>query len=213
MVAYSLNELCAMLNVEQPKTRRITNVDPIKSEQARAKRKSMLEKRLQRWKQLAEMRGGYKVGTRSSALWVAAATLRQLRVDKPEALDALEELNQAWCDPPLKGHEVKAAYTGAKSARQVSDKTIGDRLKVSEQESRATGWPYLGFTPDPSLKGNSRARVENRRELLRMNVREAGGEVLTARDHADRLAKQGVIASPRTIQLDLKALGLEPPAQ
>jgi hypothetical protein len=132
-----------------------------------------------------------------------------MRVDESEALGILDRFNEALCDPPQPSKEVKRGYTGAKSARRIRNDTLGDLLEVTREEARATGLPYAGFVPDPSLKGNSRAVVKNRRELLERNVREAGGEVLTARQHQERLDKLGYTASLRVIQLDLKQLGLK----
>ncbi len=210
-IAYTLCEMSALLNVAPPtlKVNIKKAVDPVRSEQARAKRKIMLRKRMVTWQQLADIRGGYKVGHRSKALFVVAATMRQLGIDRNEIRSSLYELNSRYCDPPMKKGEVDDARTGARNTRAVTNRTIGDWLRVTKLEADLTGWPYYGCVPDQSLRGNSRAKVQNRRELLRRNIRVAGGEILSAGQHAERLEALGIFVGIRTIQSDLKSMRLE----
>jgi hypothetical protein len=91
----------------------------------------------------------------------------------------------------------------------LSDAKIADRLAVTPDEAKATGWPYAGHVADPSLKGNSRAVADNRRTLIVRLMREGGGELLAAEIVKSRLEAVGVFVSLRTVQLDMRRLGLE----
>lgn len=211
--AYTLREFAAFLNVQGPgqagRRKLVGDVDPERSAQGRAKRVAMLERRLSRWRRLAEIRGGYRPGCRSSALWVAGATLRMLRRSPDEIQEELDGLNAMHCNPPLSRAEVRAAAAGSRSVSQLTDAKIGDRLAVTADEAKATGWPHAGYVPDPSLKGNSRAVADNRRTLIVRLIRDAGGELLTAEAVKSRLEGVGVFVSRRTVQLDMRRLGLE----
>ena len=211
--SYTLSEFAAFLNVAPPaqsgRRKSPIDVDPKRSKEARGKRVTMLERRLSRWRRLAEIRGGYHEGCRSSALWIAGATLRMLRRTREEIVSELLTLNAQHCTPPLKSKEVEAAAAGSCRVSLLSDAKIADRLAVTPDEAKATGWPYAGHVADPSLKGNSRAVADNRRTLIVRLMREGGGELLAAEIVKSRLEAVGVFVSLRTVQLDMRRLGLE----
>ena len=208
---YTLDEMCAFLNVEPVvviKAKRL-EADPARSAISRKGRIAMLEGRMSKWVQLAELRGGYRPGSRNNALFIAAATLRMLRVSEEELRSRLEDLNLRYCSPPLNSSEVKHAVNGSALTRKLEDLTIGNRLGITPQESELVKWPYAGFMADPTIRGNRQAVKHNRRTLIQRFMYDRGGELLEASRVRELLEAQGIEASLRTVQLDLKELGLE----
>lgn len=211
ILSYTLDEMCALLNV-QPVMRREkksdTPVDPKRSEAGRKARKALHQGRIDRMRQLAAIRGGIREGCRSNALLIVAASLRGLGIHDAAALrEELASFNVSCMNPPLKHGDIQNAITGSKSMRKVRNSTIADWLSITPEEATATGWPYQGLIPDPTLKGNRAAVKQNRQTHIRMIIQKRGGELLPAADLVAALAKVGVDATTRTVQRDLKEMG------
>lgn len=208
---YTLEEMCARLNVEPPATRatrKVTPVDPKKSEAARRARIAMLTTRVSRLTNLAIHRGGIREGCRSNALLVLASTLRGLKLDGQDLRDALRTFSDKHMNPPLKRADIDNAMNGSKVTKKIRDEKIADWLSVTPEEAKLTGWPHRGFIRDPSLKGNSRAVKQNRHELIRSFVTKGGGELVSAAKVREHLESIGTYVQLRTVQQDLKQLGL-----
>lgn len=211
VLCYTLAEMCALLNV-QPVMRREKKsdkpVDPKKSEAGRKARKALHQGRIDRMRQLAAIRGGIREGCRSNALLIVAASMRGLGIHDAAALrEELATFNAACMNPPLKRGDIQNAIAGSVSMRKVRDTTIADRLSITPEEAAATGWPFQGHTPDPSLKGNRAAVKQNRQTHIRMIIQKRGGELIPAADLVAALAKVGMDATTRTVQRDLKEMG------
>ena len=211
VLCYTLAEMCAMLNV-QPIMRREKKadkpVDPKRSEAGRKNRKALQQGRIDRMRQLAAIRGGIRKGCRSYAMLIVAASMRGLGIHDAAALrEELARFNAACMNPPLKHGEIQDAITGSMSIRKLRDATIAEWLSITPEEATATGWPYEGYLPDPSLKGNRAAKKQNRQTHIRMIIRKHGGELLPAADLVAALAKVGMDATTRTVQRDLVEMG------
>ena len=211
VLCFTLAEMCALLNV-QPIMRRQkksdTPVDPKRSEAGRKARKALQQGRIDRMRQLATIRGGIGVGCRSYALLIVAASLRGLGIHDAATLRAeLESFNAACMNPPLKRGDIQNAIAGSVKTKKLKNTTIADWLSITPEEATATGWPYRGEVPDPTLKGNRAAVKQNRQTHIRMIIQKRGGELLPAVDLVAALAKVGMDATTRTVQRDLKEMG------
>ncbi len=226
-VTHTLAEMCAMLDVEPPRISTQVAIKPRKtpspeqSKAAKLKRLTMLRNRMSKLEQLAEIRGKYREGCRAYALLVFAITLRQMGVrDKAQLTVETGIWNRQYVFPPLTDKEVGYAVRSTMlrhpekghwmPRERVCNVTIADWLEITHDEARATGWPYAGFVPDPTLKGNRAAKRANRHTLIRQLIEAAGGELLTAAQIREQLEAQGVEITLRTIQLDLAEMQLAP---
>ena len=174
--------------------------------------------------QLRNMRGGWKVGVRSSAMHYVALTLRALKADSKQVQRVLAEHLTGMAQPAGDGFTMSDAmrvYRGMGRPRHggPNHQTIADALDVSPEEAAvlsadrkkpfpAASHHQLHHLPLPPPLPRAE-RTDKRRETVRRIV-----EVITAKgitplgtDVQAHLKAEGVEAALATVLADMRAIG------
>jgi hypothetical protein len=174
--------------------------------------------------QLRNMRGGWKVGTRSSALLYVSLSLRALNADTRQVQRVMAEHLEGMAQP----HGDKVTITDAMRAFRATKspkgggpnhQTIADALDVSPEESALLSanpkWPFpaasryqLVRLPAPQPLGRA-DRTSRRRDAVRriLDATTATGLVPTGVEVQAHLKAEGVEAALATVLADMQAVG------
>jgi len=189
---------------------------------------AMYQRRLQQLELLETRRGGFPEGCRWYALLILANTLGKLRVERDDMVRQVEAM-AGRCRPPIQRSEWLRLLRSWRNIHKLTNERIASWLDVTAEESAFLAamlagdtacqpWPHAvrfhpdGRMPKPEPDTTSRKAIaEKRREMIRVVIREHGGEIPKLETIAARLDDVGVHAVPATIARDLRAIGLGNP--
>ena len=174
--------------------------------------------------QLRDMRGGWKVGTRSAALFYVAMSLRALDADEREVrrvmAQHMENMEQPAGDR-LKPADARRIYTGMKKPRSggANHQTVADALDVSPDEAALLSADRRKLFPParrhrvlvlPATPTLARGEAQERRqEAVRGIVERLKGQGIepTGPDVQAHLLAEGFTAARATVLSDMQAVG------
>jgi len=192
---------------EKPKTAKHQRA--VKGWQARAKN------RLSNFAILRDLRGGFREPHRNRAARLYAGILWSAGYRTTALRDALEEFAQRHCKPPLYPGEVSGAVRGAgnRECWAIKTSTISEWLEITPDEAQVlSGWYAKGVQPPAPPPAPRKQEAARRRALEADLIRSYyGGRCPPLRALQAQLVERGVEAVLRTIQRDLKALGIGNP--
>jgi hypothetical protein len=174
--------------------------------------------------QLRNMRGGWKVGVRSSAMHYVALTLRALKADSKQVQRVLAEHLTGMAQPMgdrFSMADAMRVYRGMARPRHggPQHQTIADALDVSPEEAailsadRKKPFPassrhqLVVVPPAPALPRAE--RTDKRREAVRriVEVITAKGMIPLGTDVQAHLKAEGLEAALATVLADMRAIG------
>lgn len=223
-IAYTLDELSGALHVELknpvfPDASRRLRIVPDgrpaneasrSGKQLRASTgwRALNDRRLRDFETLVALRGGIREGMRAHGALIFATTLRGFPDYERER--RVREFGRMYCDPPLSDADIDFAIKSATRPRayRFRDRSIGERLAITDAENALLEGDYLGTAMPQST--TRRDRAKERRELISQICARAGS-VPALRTIKGRLAAAGLDASPETIRADLVAIGASNP--
>ena len=217
--SYRLDELAVKMGVRPTKyAPSIAQVfDPRRNERSKKGYKALHRQRLEKMLNLVSLRGKILEGCRNHAALLLASLLHRNGVNEAELIESLRQFGRYQCSPPMPEEEIDAAINKRKLYQQFGNHTIADWMKITPGESSIVGWPAEGTRPEESdteLR-TRRDRQTTRRELVRAfvtNPDRHGPTVPPIRHIVEYIeSTMGDAPSPRTIQNDLEALGIENP--
>jgi hypothetical protein len=220
---YRLDELAVRLGVRPtkytPELRQ--TLDPksgMYAERAKKGFAALHRGRLDKLTTLIALRGIISEGCRSHCAMLLASFMHGLKMDRDEIGQLLNKFGQYQCSPPMRQHEIDAAFKSANSQHwKFTDYTIADWLRITPEESELVGWPAAGTRPtseDTELRTSADRRTV-RREIIRQfieNPARVSREFPTVRQLQALIEREtGITVSTYTIKNDLASLGINNP--
>lgn len=223
---YTLPDMESLLLCHQPAlpqpVHRIASASVVDAETRKAKRRGWHG----RWQRVSEMlrclrdmRGGWKVGQRSSAIFYASIALKALHATpeaaKRELLQHLDAMEQPVGDTITIEKALQVwRKLGVQKNGGVSHQTIADALNVSPDEAallsvhRRMLFPFASRFGGalPPAKLSAAARSYHRRKAIK-GICETAGVPITGALVQQHLEAIGLGAAPATVLRDMKELG------
>ena len=205
---YSLPELAAEFGVQARKT----SLRPESNHRSRNERR--VQAGLQRWRvplrgfrDLWELRGVFRKGTRHSAVFYYAMLLRKVRTPEPQIVTECIDLG-ANCSPALERTEILRCVEASKAIRsRVSNATLARSLQISPSEmSILSNWFRSKPAHQTQAQRNAQvgARIAERRASL-AQILAPDGVGYSLRKLAGELQERySIKASYRTVLTDLR---------
>jgi len=223
--AYSLANLCKLLNVTPRKLSKYTRADcdPAKREKGLKGFRARATKNIRQFETLRAIRGGFRQGHRARAVWLWGSFLKQsghdmtldeIRVEMQSLAD--ECLDETGATPdPLPASEVRDQWRGIADVSNIRNQTIADRLEITPAESELLeSWPAatkFQTVKTPEIRASRAEKTELRREFIANHVKRNGNKLPTLDTMKKVLNANGMPASLRTISNDYDSLGLKNP--
>lgn len=161
------------------------------------------------FERLWRMQGGFRPGTRNSAVWCYAIILKQMRLSDDELLTAIRRLVRDFAQPTGEHRYTEAEMLATLKAAKpglIRNETMANMLDVTPDESAEIGWPPSQRFDIPSASINRRDIARRRRRLIRDNI-DLIGNVPTSAALAELVEQAGLPRpSRKTVCCDLKDL-------
>jgi hypothetical protein len=195
---YRLDDLGAMFGVAPHKTAVKPTKGPKRTEK-QAGGFARWARVLQGFRQLAALRGGFREGTRRSAVYLLAFLMRVNRHDHESIMRECLKLAAA-CNPPVAAEEVaKRVLAARKVTARLRHDTFIRMLAISPGEvAKLPVW----FKPH---RASVSKRIQNRRDALADAIQKAG-RVFSVRESILVLRAKGFHVSRGTVAVDLRNL-------
>ena len=163
-------------------------LDPVKGAKARWR------KEVERFRKLWNHRGVFKEGVRAAAVYLHLTFLRNHFVPNDELVSEMNKLFECLerADEAQTSTGKSRGYSRRQFERQLATKCeakpshsmIANLLRITDEESKLTGWPAFGAVPPL----NRRDKALMRRQIIRERFVVAGQPSATCREIADWIA-------------------------
>jgi hypothetical protein len=202
-LSYTMETLAERLKIDLPRMRACNTRPSLPSPWAISGYRALAQHRFDAFRQLRDLRGGFRKGVRNQAAFIFANILRASQIE-PSTIEKEVRKLAAECRPPLSSEEV-AAILKQKRVWKWRDHTIAERLKVTEEEAALI--PRWGRS---NLSLPCAAPVDmspaERRDLISKLVADARGSWPACREMAARLRSLGIQVGHATVNRDYQVL-------
>ena len=165
-------------------------------------------RRLNAFRKLEALRGGFAEGIRNEAVWIFAVLLF---LDNPKRVDIPDEIQRFGdrCVPPLTKNEVRQAVLSVRKRYTPRTSIIRLKLGITPVESALIGWERRPYVTKGLSGITSQQVVEagERREAIVKATKSAGGERLSYGQMQKKLESCGFRVTRWTVRNDYRKLG------
>lgn len=213
---YSLDNLAVRLGVAPARLKQGMQrvLDPKRVEAARRGYRALWTKRLGRLVNLIAGRGKIQEGCRNRCALLLAVFMERCKIEEREIELTVWNFGTAQCTPRLSDEEITEAIDKRRDYTAFNDFTIADWLKITRDEADTIGWPAAGSrtaADDSMMRTRTDARNARRIALRSLIEGKTGRSLPTLQALVQTLEEMGIDTCTRTVQKDLKAIGIDNP--